>query len=143
MNIAVRYQSKTGHTAAVAEAIADALCLSAETIAVPVAADTDLLFIGGALYMIYGCNLDPELVRYIAELPQTVKRAAIFGTSALMTFGNRKIEKRFRAKGIELCAESFHCYGEFKGLQKGHPNDVDFANAVAWAKRVAGIYNVA
>jgi flavodoxin len=133
MSIAVRYQSKTGHTAKVADAIADALGVKAEPITVPVSPDTDLLFLGGALYMIYGCNLDPALVKYIEELPPTVKGAALFGTSALMTFGNKRMQKHFNAKGIAVWAKSFHCYGEFKGLQKGHPNKQDLDNAAAWA----------
>jgi hypothetical protein len=120
----------------VASAIANALGVTAETIAVPVPPETDTLFVGGALYMIYGCNLDPELVKYIAELPPTVNRAALFGTSALMTFGNKKMLKRFRSKGIEVCPEHFHCYGEFKGLQKGHPNQKDLDDAAAWAERI-------
>ncbi|MDR0906920.1 MAG: flavodoxin [Oscillospiraceae bacterium] len=136
MNIAVRYQSKTGHTAKVADAIANALGVKAEPITVPVSPDTDLLFLGGALYMIYGCNIDPDLVKYIAELPPTVKRAALFGTSALMTFGNKRMLKHFRTKAIEVCAENFHCYGEFKGLQKGHPDQKDLDDAAAWAKRI-------
>ncbi|MDR0838424.1 MAG: flavodoxin [Oscillospiraceae bacterium] len=137
MKIEVRYQSKTGHTAKVADAIAAALGVKAEPITVPVSPETDMLFLGGALYMIYGCNLDPALVRYIAELPPTVRRAALFGTSALMTFGNKRMLKRFRAKGIEVVSESFHCYGEFKGLQAGHPDAQDLSDAAAWAKRIA------
>ncbi|MDR0915636.1 MAG: flavodoxin [Oscillospiraceae bacterium] len=141
MNIAVRYQSKTGHTAKVADAIAAAVGVSAEPISVPVAPDTDLLFLGGALYMIYGCNLDPALVKFIAELPKTVKRAALFGTSALMTFGNKKMLRRFRKAGIEVCDETFHCYGEFKGLQVGHPDETDLEDAAKWAGRQLTINN--
>jgi flavodoxin len=138
MNVAVRYQSKTGHTAMVAGAIAKALGVKAETIEIPVAPETEMLFIGGAVYATYGFSLDPGLVKYIEELPQTVKRAAIFGTSALMTYGNKRVLKHFRSKQIEVCAESFHCYGEFKGLQKGHPNEQDLDNAAAWAVRQIG-----
>jgi flavodoxin len=134
MNIAVRYQSRTGNTAKIADAIASATGVTAETIAVPVPPDTDLLYIGGA---IYGFGLDPELIKYIAELPQEIKRTAIFSSSALVKSTASKIRAELEQRGLNLVAKDFHCYGEFKITHRHHPSKSDLDAAADWARDIA------
>ena len=78
MNIQVRYYSRSGNTKILAEAIADGAKVKAISIADEnsmIKKKTDILFIGGALYM-YG--LDEKLKKYISELNANIKNASEF-----------------------------------------------------------------
>jgi flavodoxin len=82
MKIAVRYQSRSGNTGAVAEEIAKAVGVTAEPIDVPVGEAVDVLFIGGA---VYAFSLDDALKTFIKSLePSMVKSAAVFATGGFI-----------------------------------------------------------
>ena len=99
MKIAVRYQSRGGNTKAVAEAIAKAAGVKAEPIDVPLEEPTDLLFVGGGVYM---WDIDRPLKDYLQTLnPNLVKSAAAFSTAGGMD-GARKIVAIAKEKGIPV-----------------------------------------
>ena len=113
MNIAVRYCSKSGNTKAAAEAMADALGVSALSVedeaAVP-EEKIDLLFLGGALYA-YG--IDERLKTYISALsPDTVGRAVLFSTSWLSKHALDVMRKSLGQKGIPVSEETFWAKGK-------------------------------
>jgi flavodoxin len=133
MKIEVRYLSKSGNTAKVANAIAAAVGTVAKSISEPVAADTELLFIGGA---VYAFGVDDGLRRFIAAMPNSIKRAAIFSTSAVVKSAFPQIKKLLEERGIAVCENEFHCRGAFKFMHKGRPDSNDLNNAKDFAKEV-------
>jgi flavodoxin len=133
MKIEVRYLSKSGNTAKVAEAIANTVNATAKPIKEPASADTDLLFLGGA---VYAFGIDEELKKFIAALPKSVK-VAVFSTTAVVKSSFPHIKKCLDEHGIAICAENFHCRGEFKFMHKGRPNADVVMSAAEFAKRVA------
>jgi flavodoxin len=99
MKIEVRYQSRSGNTKAIAEAIAEELGVVAKSVAEPVRS-ADLLILGGA---VYNYDLDESLKNFIKFLDaQQIKKVAIFGTAGGVKAGLRKTKKLLKAKGIEV-----------------------------------------
>ena len=105
---AVRYFSRSGNTAAVAEAMARALGVPAVSVADSDAAleeKADILFIGGALYA-YG--LDEKLNEYLNTLSaDKVGKAVVFSTSWISKHATDLIKTALESKGIEV-ADSFY-----------------------------------
>ena len=120
MNIAVRYCSRSGNTKAAAEAIAEALGVTALSVddhgAVP-EEKVDLLFLGGALYA-YG--IDDRLKTFITALsPENVGKAALFSTSRLSKHALDVMRKALRAKGILLLRQQTKSW--FSNVQLPEP----------------------
>jgi len=110
MKAEVRYLSKSGNTKAVAEAIAAAAGCKAETIEMPVNEQTDILFIGGALY--WG-GIDKALKAYIASLtPSNVKQVAVFSTASIKESAYPQISGDLEKQGLSVLKAEFHCKGK-------------------------------
>ena len=132
MNIAVIYQSRTGHTKKVAKAIAHALHTEAWGIDEVKDLDCDLLILGGG---VYAATLDKDMKKFLSGLTGTsAKRVALFGTSA----GGRKpfgmMEKILRDKGLPIHPDFLFIPGAWAFLNRGRPNEDDCQKAEEWAK---------
>lgn len=136
MEIAVRYFSKGGNARKLAEAIAAAVGVPAQTVEAPVAAHVDLLFLGSS---VYGGGVDDALRAFISSLsPGLVGQVAVFSTSAITASAYPLIKKLLDAQGIPVSEKEFHCRGQFTILHRGRPNENDLAGAAAFAKSLAG-----
>ena len=132
MKIAVRYYTKTGNTKRLAEAVAEALGITALPITEPVTEPVDLLLLGNSYYAF---TIDPEVRSFIRSLDKRmVGRIANFGSAALMNSTWKKVKAEADKLGIPMADSEFHCRGEFKNMHKGHPDSSDLAAAAAWAK---------
>ncbi len=131
MNIAVRYYSRSGNTKMLAEAISKSLNVPAVSVDVEgseIKEDTDVLFIGGALYA-YG--LDKHLKQYLENLDgEKIKRAVVFSTSWLSKHSVDLIKNGLAKKGIKV--EGEYCYAKSK------PSEEDLKNAESFAKKMVG-----
>ena len=110
-------------TEAVAEAVgAEALPLSA-----PVEEAVDLLFLGNSYYAF---SIAPEVRDFVAGLNKDlVGKIVNFGTAAMMNSTYKKVRSVAATKGIPVLDKEFHCKGEFKGMNKGRPNEDDLKAA--------------
>ena len=132
MKYAVRYYTKTGNTKKLAEAIASALGVDALPISEPVTEPVDILFLGNSYYAF---SIDPEVRKFIQSLDkEKVGSIANFGSAAMLNSTYKKVKAEADKVGIPMQEKEFHCRGEFKGVHKGRPNEVDVASAVAFAK---------
>ena len=126
VNIAVRYYSRSGHTRAVAEAIAAAAGVTAVSVdsgnaALPEA--VDVLFLGGALYA-YG--LDEHVKDYLLTLKKAdVKKAAVFSTSWISRHAIDLLKKGLSEAGIPVAEEAFYV--------KNKPSDAQLREAANFA----------
>ncbi|MDR2665457.1 MAG: flavodoxin [Oscillospiraceae bacterium] len=130
MNVAVRYHSDSGNTKKVADAIAGALGVKAETASYPVH-DVDILFMGSA---IHAGKLPYEVTSFFNAVgPASVKKIAVFGTS----LSGRPPVSLIRAiaipRGIQVAGESFACPGRYLMFKRGRPNSEDLAAAEKFA----------
>lgn len=128
MKIAVRYYSRSGNTKAVAEAIAEAVGVSAVSVEQKGAALTepvDILFVGGALYA-YG--LDSHLKDYLKTLKTgDAKRAVVFSTSWISRHSIALIQKGLHDAEIPSSEETFYV--------KNKPTPAQLKDAAAFARK--------
>lgn len=128
MNVAVRYYSKSGNTAKIAEAVAQAAGTQALPIADGLKEPVDLLFLGGAPYAFH---LAKPLRTFIAQLrPADVKTVCVFSTSGSPLGASQMIAKKCREAGLDVLEQEFHCVGSRADLAEEKEKAQKFARAV-------------
>ena len=136
MMIAVRYDSKTGNTKRLADAIASALGVRAEMVDIPLPGKVDVLFLGSA---VYAAGVSQDVRDFINHLSaEQVGAVACFSTAALLPSTFAQVSRLLRARGINVLEKEFHCRGQFHFMHKGKPDDEDLARARQFAKSSAG-----
>lgn len=133
MKFAVRYFTQTGNTKRLAEAIAEEIGAEALPISVPVD-EADVLLLGNSYYAF---SIAPEVASFVSSLSKDkVGKIVNFGTAAMMNSTYKKVRKVANTVGIPVLDEEFHCKGEFKGMNKGRPNEDDLRAAKAFVRRL-------
>ena len=136
MKIAVVYDSMTGNTKKLAQAIADALGVQARNTDEKLTGPVDLLFLGSS---VYAAGASEKIKRFIAGLDkEQVKSVACFSTAALLPSTYKQVSRLLRDKGIDVKTDEFHCRGQFHFMHKGKPDENDLKQAADFARRVAG-----
>ena len=134
MTYAVRYYTLTGNTKRLAEAIAEELGVQALPISAPITEKVDVLFLGNSYYAF---TIAPEVREFVAGLEKDkVGKIINFGTAAMMNSTYKKVRSVAATKGIPVLDREFHCKGEFKGMNKGRPNEDDLKAARVFAKSI-------
>lgn len=133
MKIAVRYYTRSGNTAKLAKAIADAVGVKAEDVSVPLSEKVDILFLGSSYY---GFDIDDTIKVFIKENHTKIGKIVNFGTAAMMGSTQKLIKKCANEYGVTVAAEEFHCRGSFGPMHKGRPNDEDLKNVKNFAKNI-------
>ncbi len=132
MKTAVRYYTRTGHTKLLADAIADAVGTVAQTVAVPLEEDVDVLFLGSA---VYATRLDDEIVKFIDSINVNVGKIVCFSSAAILSGTYKQVKQAAQAKGFTVADEEFFCKGAFGIIAKGRPNADDAKAAGEFAKK--------
>lgn len=123
MNIAIRYYTKFGHSAKMANVISQVTGSEAETIASSINKPVDILFLGSGVLL--GKNSD-DMVNFIRTLtPDKVKRVVCFGSCAIIKSPVPQMRTLLEAQGITVDERSFTCKGAMGPLHSGHPNKQD------------------
>ncbi len=136
MNIAIRYYTKTGNTKKLADAIAEAVGVPAESVDVPLEEPIDVLFLGSS---VYAAGVDGEVKDFIASLDvEMVKKVVNFSTAALLPSTFSQVTKLLSRRGIPIDEREFHCRGKFKFMHSSHPDQEDLNKAQTFA---TGILN--
>ena len=133
MKVAVRYYSRGGNTKKLAMAIAEAVGVQAETTAVPLEEDTDILFLGSSVYA-YG--VDEDVKRFIEDTHVKIGKVVNFSTAAVIKSTYKQVGKLLAAKGIPQAREQYYCRGSFGPLHKGRPNAADCRAAADFARKI-------
>lgn len=134
MTYAVRYYTQTGNTKRLAEAIAEELGVQALPISAPITEKVDVLFLGNSYYAF---TIAPEVREFVAGLEKAnVGKIINFGTAAMMNSTYKKVRSVAATKGIPVLDREFHCKGEFKGMNKGRPNEDDLKAARVFARSI-------
>ena len=134
MTYAVRYYTQTGNTKRLAEAIADELGVEALPITTPIDGKVDVLLLGNSYYAF---TIAPEVRDFVSGLNKDqVGKIINFGTAAMMKSTFKKVRAVANTVGIPVLDKEFHCKGEFKGMNKGRPNEEDLKAAREFARNI-------
>jgi flavodoxin len=133
MKIEVRYDSKSGNTKKIANAIAQEAGVVAKSVNSIISEPVDLLFIGGGISV---GKVYKSLQEYINSLtPKLVKQVAVFSTAMGDKSAYDVLKGVFDFKDIPV-VDSFHCKGRFLIMNLNRPDDSDCAQAAKFAKEV-------
>ena len=134
MTFAVRYYTQTGNTKRLAEAIAKELGVEALPITTPINEKVDVLLLGNSYYAF---TIAPEVSTFVSGLSKDkVGKIINFGTAAMMKSTYKKVRSVANTVGIPVLDKEFHCKGEFKGMNKGRPNEDDLNAAREFARNI-------
>ncbi|MBR1719091.1 MAG: hypothetical protein IJ726_01540 [Phocaeicola sp.] len=123
MNIAIRYYTKFGHSAKMANVISQVTGSEAETIASSINGPVDILFLGSGVLL---GKISNDMVNFIRTLtPDKVKRVVCFGSCAIIKSPVLQMRTLLEAQGITVDERSFTCKGSMGPLHSGHPNKQD------------------
>lgn len=123
MTTAIRYFTKFGHSAQMAEVIGKATGAKPETVNVPIAEPVDTLFLGCGVML---GKISGEMAAFIRNLkPEMVKRVVCFGSCAIIKSPVPQMQRLLEAQGIAVDGRSFTCRGAMGPLHKGHPDQQD------------------
>lgn len=122
MKYAVRYLSNSGNTEKVAEKVAKELNIEAFSIEKEINGNIDILFLGCP---VNAFSIDSKMKEFISKL-NNIKMVAVFATSAISKkIVYKEISKELMKKKIPCFDHNLYIKGEFKGLNKGRPNEND------------------
>ena len=133
MKIAVRYFSRGGNTKKLADAIADAVGVDAETTSVPLTEDVDILFLGRS---VYANGVDNAIKEFVNGISVKVGKVVNFSTAALIKSTYKQVSKLLEGKHIPFAKEEFYCRGSFAMMHKGRPNADDCNDAAEFARKI-------
>ena len=126
MNTAIRYFSKFGHSAKMADVVAQVTGVKAETVAMPISEPVDTLYLGSGVML---GKISGDMVNFIKTLtPNNVKRVVCFGSCAIIKSPVPQMRQLLKAQGITVDDQSFTCKGSMGPLHAGHPNQQDLDN---------------
>lgn len=126
MAIAIRYFTKFGHSAKMAEIIGQATGVKPEPISVPISEPVDTLYLGCGVML---GKISAEMARFIKTLtPDTVKRVICFGSCAIIKSPVPQMRSLLEQQNIQVDEKSFTCKGSMGPLHAGHPNKSDLEN---------------
>ena len=136
MKAAIRYYTKTNHTKNLAERLGQAIGVEALPISEGLEEPVDILFLGSSYYAF---SIDPEVKKYISTLDkEKVGKIVVFGSAAMLNSTLSRVKKEAEKVGIEVDDREFHCKGEYKGINKGRPNEDDYQAIEKFGKEIMG-----
>jgi len=137
MRARVVYQSTTGNTKKVAEAIANAVGCAAEPVTTATVSESvDILFLGAA---IHGNDVDASVKKFVEGLvPALVKQVTVFGTG----FEEHKekavgvMKDLLTQRRVHVTDKCYFCKGNFLFFNRSHPDARDLTGAEEFARSV-------
>ena len=131
MSVEVRYFSKGGNTKKLAEAIAEALNVTAKSVAEPMDERADTVFMCAS---VYGGLPDKSVTTFIKKNAKQIGKLVVVSTSATGRSTHGRISAAAEDMGVTVADAFFHCPGAFMFLHRGRPNADDCRKAAAFAK---------
>ena len=105
-----------------AAVISEVTGVKAETIDVPITEETDVLFLGSAIYV---AGIDKKVKEFITTLDSKVKNVICFSSAAVLSGSYLQVKRLLEKQNITVDIREFHCRGQFKAIHKGRPNEKD------------------
>lgn len=126
MKIAIRYFTKFGHSARMAQVVSQVTGAQAQTVDAALTEPVDTLYLGCGVML---GKISKEMVTFIQTLsPDKVGRVVCFGSCAIIKSPVPQLSTLLQARGIKVDDSSFTCRGSMGPLHSGHPNQQDLEN---------------
>lgn len=126
MKTAIRYYSKFGHTALMANIVGEVTNETPQLVSAPLTEPVDTLYLGAGVFL---GKVDSSIGAFIKTLtPEKVKRVVCFGSCAIIKSPVPMMRQMLEAQGIAVSEQEFTCRGAMGPLHKGHPNKEDLEN---------------
>ena len=123
MKTAIRYYSKFGHTAKMADIVGEVTGIRPELATVSLDEPVDTLYLGAGVFL---GKVNNSIVEFIKTLtPDMVKCVVCFGSSAIIKSPVPQMREMLQAQGITVSDKEFTCKGSMGLVHRGHPNQKD------------------
>jgi len=123
MKTAIRYYSKFGHTAKMANIVGELTQTHPELATVGLEEPVDTLYLGAGVFL---GKVDNSIVEFIKTLtPNMVKCVVCFGSCAIIKSPVPQMRELLEAQGITVSEKEFTCKGSMGPVHMGHPNKKD------------------
>lgn len=136
MQTAIRYYSKFGHSAKMAQVVGEVTGVKPESVATPLAGEVDILFIGAGVFL---GKVNGSIKEFARSLdPKKVKKVVCFGSSAIIDSPVPQLRRIFEELGFNVAADSFTCRGAMGPVHSGHPDENDLQALRKFVQQIYG-----
>ena len=135
MKIAIRYftKSKKGNTEKIAKFIESKINVEAVDVSKPLEKEVDTLLLVNAMY---AANIDKEVKNFLEQNASKIKCLININSSASGASTLKAVKKVADKNNIPVSDKEFHTVASWIFLNKGRPNEEDFARLEAFLKEV-------
>ena len=135
MNIAIRYftKSKKGNTEKIANFVSSKINVPALDITHPLEEATDRVLLINAMY---AADIDKEVKAFLETNKDKIKLLYNINSSASGASTYKAVKKVCDKHGIAISDKEFHTVASWIFLNKGRPNEEDFARLEQFLKEI-------
>ena len=135
MKLAIRYftKSKQGNTEKIAKFISSKVNVEALDVTHPLTEEVEQLLLVNAMY---GANIDKEVKEFIKNNKDNIKSLININSSASGASTYKVVKKVCDKYGVSIANKEFHTMASWIFINKGRPNDEDFARLELFLKEV-------
>lgn len=135
MKIAIRYytKSKKGNTEKIAKFIEDKINVPALDVTHPLEEEVEQLLLVNAMY---AADIDKEIKQFLRNNKDKIKTLININSAASGASTLKAVKKVCDKEGINVSEKEFHTVASWIFINKGRPNEKDFARLEAFLKEV-------
>jgi len=135
MKIAIRYytKSKKGNTEKIARFIEEKINVPALDVTHPLEEEVEQLLLVNAMY---AADIDKEIKQFLRNNKDKIKTLININSAASGASTWKAVKKVCDKEGIHVSGKEFHTVASWIFINKGRPNEEDFARLEAFLKEV-------
>lgn len=135
MKVAIRYftKSKKGNTEKIAKFIESKVGVKALDVSHPLEEEVEQLLLVNAMY---AADVDKEIKQFLKVNKDKIKLLININSSASGKSTLKAVKKVCDKEGIKVSEKEFHTVASWIFINKGRPNEEDFARLDAFLKEV-------
>lgn len=135
MKIAIRYytKSKKGNTEKIAKFIEDKINVPALDVTHPLEEEVEQLLLVNAMY---AANIDTKIKQFLRNNKDKIKTLININSAASGASTLKAVKKVCDKEDINVSEKEFHTVASWIFINKGRPNEEDFARLEAFLKEV-------
>ena len=135
MKIAIRYytKSKKGNTEKIAKFIEDKTNVRALDVTHPLEEEAEQLLLVNAMY---AADIDKEIKQFLRNNKDKIKTLININSAASGASTLKAVKKVCDKEGINVSEKEFHTVASWIFINKGRPNEEDFARLETFLKEV-------